>query len=109
MELDFTNLSYDGKWYKLGDCELKIRFFPSSLTNVIMRDGNQIISGPDQREAFVYCLQDWRNVVDANGKALPCTDKIKEKVFDFRLAGIKDFVLIQSMDAQAEKEKQEKN
>ena len=109
MKLDFTNLSYDGKWYDFNDSKLKIRFFPSSLTNVIVRDGHQLISGLDQRQAFLYCLQDWKNVLGADGKPVKCTDEVKEKVFDFRMAGIPDFVINKSMILQAEKEGQEKN
>lgn len=115
MKLDFTNLSYDAKWHDFAkDCQLKIRIYPSSLTNVIIRDGDQMISGSDQRKAFIYCLQGWKDVTGADDKALPCTDAVKEKIFDFATVNpdfraIVDFVIMKSILIQAEKEKQEKN
>lgn len=115
MKLDFTDLSYDGKWEDLDkDTKLKIRIYPSSLMNVVMRDGDQVISGLDARKAFIYSLQGWKGVTDLTGKALPCTDAVKEKIFEFAtkipdFRRITDFVVTKSIGMQAEKERQEKN
>lgn len=115
MKLDFTDLSYDGKWYDfVKEAKLKIRIYPNSLTNVIIREGDQMISGLDQRKAFLYCLEGWKGITDAKGKALPCTDLVKEKIFDFatkvlEFRTIVDFVLMKSIDIQMVKGVQEKN
>ena len=74
-----------------------------------------MISGLDQRKAFLYCLEGWKGITDSKGKkALPCTDAVKEKIFDFAtkvpaFREIVDFVIMKSIDIQGIKEVQEKN
>ena len=109
MELDLTNLSYEPRWHKFGDCELLIRPYPASMANFEMDGRKLVISGIETCEVFKYCLVDWKNVVDPEGKPLPCTDEVKQKVYDFRLAAMADFVLARSRQFAELKERAEKN
>lgn len=116
MELSFSELSYDAKWYEYKDAELEIRPYPSSLTNaMISRDQESfMLSGAEQCKMFIYCLTGWRKVVDANGNAFKLTDEVKKKIFDFRIqnrefAELVNFVLSQNASIAIQKEEQEKN
>lgn len=106
MKLDLSNLSYDAKWYdfeteqKVDDQDLapdkvyfKIQPLPFSRTNILLHDGDLLLTGKDQYRIFNDSLIDWKNVTDANGQALKCDEKTKKLVYDFRLAGISTFVL----------------
>jgi len=110
MKIDLSNLSYDGQWYEFQPgVELKIRPCPASMSNIVMRDGSMVISGEDQCRIFIYCLVDWKNVVDANDKPLPCSEEVKRKIFDFGLGGIAPFVLRKVRLLEEEKQAEEKN
>lgn len=95
MQINFTGLSYDAEWYdfetgKKADPEgdavfLKVRPYPFSKMDTTLKDGKVCLSGQDNADAFKYSLTDWRNILDADGKPLPCTDEVKQKIFDFRL------------------------
>lgn len=110
MKLDFTDLSYDAKQYDFGDARLNIRPYPSSLGNILVRDQDMVISGSDRCKVFKYCLTDWENVVGADGKPLPCTDEVKQKLFDFNLnPKLIMFVMEKSRQFEKIKEEEEKN
>ncbi len=109
MKLDLSELSYEAKWYEFGDCKLFIRPLPNTMSSVTIRDGELIIEGRERFASFNHCLVDWKNVVDENGKDLPCTEEVKRKVFDFGLGGISGFVLDQAGSFQERKADQEKN
>ncbi|MBW2341223.1 MAG: hypothetical protein JRF50_12920 [Deltaproteobacteria bacterium] len=109
MKLDVTDLTYDPVWFDLGDARLNIRPFPASKSDVIFRNGSLVISGENQYEIFSYCLVDWENVVGADNKPLPCTDEVKQKVYDFQMGGIPLFVLKIVRGFDKRKADQEKN
>lgn len=109
MKFDFSTLTLDGKWHDFGDARLLIRPYPSSLETVQVGEAGIMMSGDKQCEVFKYCLVDWKNVVDAEGKDLPCTDEVKQKIFDFGLENMTGFVLQQRRNFEAAKEEQEKN
>ena len=109
MQLDITDLTYEGTWYDFGDGKLKIRPYPASKSDVVFRDGSLVITGENQYEIFSYCLEEWKDFVDADGKPLALTDAVKQKVFDFQLAGIPLFVLNKVRRFEQEKAGREKN
>lgn len=109
LKLDLTKLSYEAQWYDFGGARLKVRPYPMSKANLVFKDNGLIISGEDQCEVFKYCLVTWERVTGLDGKDLPCTDEIKQKIFDFRLAGIADFVLAMDRRFREDKETLEKN
>jgi len=110
MKLDFTDLSYDPKWHDFGDARLEIRPYPSSLGNLLIRDKAVVISGKDRCEVFKYCLTGWERVIGADGKPLPCTNEVKQKLFDFNLnPELIMFVMEKSRQFEEAKEEEEKN
>lgn len=98
MKLKITDLSYESKWYAFEDAELEIRPYPFSQANVIVKDGAMVISGEEQCKIFKYCLTGWKRITDADGQPIPLTEEIKQKVYDFRLAGIADFVIAKTWE-----------
>jgi len=119
LKLD-TDLSYDGRWYDFETGEvvegpgpenacLKIRPQPFSASSITIRDGAMVISGEDQCQRFKDALEEMAHVVGADGKPLPCTDEVKQKIYDFRLGGIADFVLNKIWEFHRAKEREEKN
>jgi len=108
MQIDI-GATYDPQWYDFGDARLFIRPYPSSKSNLVIRDGRPVISGEDQWDIFNYCLVDWKNVTDATGATISCTEDIKKKVFDFAMAGISAFVLEKSRQFHLAEEDAEKN
>ncbi|MBU1067662.1 hypothetical protein KKE60_07725 [Patescibacteria group bacterium] len=109
MKINVRELSYEAEWYEFGDARLKIKPYLFSSTDMVFRDGGVVISGKQHCKMFKDCLIDWENVADADGKDLPCTDEIKQKIFDARLAGIHDFVLTKCWEFAEAKGDQEKN
>jgi len=120
LKLDVTSLTYDPVWYDFetglpakepsGDrAYLQIRPYPLSRSNTVFSEKGITLRGEDQCETFKYCLVGWKNVVDAAGKPLPCTDDVKQKVYDFNLAGIATFVGRVARVVEARKESEEKN
>jgi len=114
MKLDFTNLSYDGKWYPFHKGKLKIRHFPNSLMGTTIENGQQVVSGNEQCRAFKYSLEDMKDFTDANNKPLKCTEEVKQKIFDFQtevplFLEIVTVVTQISLGIQKKKEVQEKN
>lgn len=110
MKLEIAALSYDARDYEFQDgAVLKIRPYPFSQGQVIYRDGALVIDGKIQCEMFKYCLVGWENVVGEDGKPIPCNDQVKQKIYDFKMAGIPDFVIRTVYDFISEKEHQEKN
>lgn len=85
MIIDMAKISYEGRWYDFGDGRLKIRPYPMSKSNVIIKDGAMIISGDESCEMFQYCLVEWERVQDAEGKDLKPTNEVKKKIYDFKL------------------------
>jgi hypothetical protein len=52
---------------------------------------------------------DWHGVTDETGKPLPCSEAVKEKVFDFDMVGIPLFVIERVNEFWTQKDSQEKN
>ena len=109
MKLEISDLSYEAKDYKFGDATLTIRPLILTQTNLVMNEDGITVKGQARFDDFNFCLTGWKNVVDENGKDLPCTEEVKKKVFDFGLGGISNFVLETARVFKAEKEDQEKN
>lgn len=88
MKIDLNKASYEGKWFDFGESRLKIRPYPLSRTDVAFKDGAMVFSGDASLEMFIYCLTEWEQVVDADGKPLKLTADVKKKIYDFGLGSI---------------------
>jgi len=119
LTLDITKLSYEAEWYdfETGDkitgpgektC-LKVRPYPLSSTQFSYGKDGLVIKGDKQFEIFNYCLVDWRNINDQEGKPLPCSHAVKKKIYDFDMAGISAFVNNRNTLFSSRKEAEEKN
>jgi len=110
MKLDLARLSYDAKEYPFRDgAVLKIRPYPFSQGRTSFKAGALVIEGSVQCEMFKYCLVGWENVMGEDGKPIPCNDEVKHKIYDFKIAGMPEFVLGVVYEFFSEKENQEKN
>jgi hypothetical protein len=119
MELNFDNLSYEGRWFEFGDGRLKIRTYPASKQNFVIKDGNIVFLGEQNLDKFKHCLMDWDNYVKAGTKEkIVLNDEVKKKVYDFRLGlvvidgkemVISDFVMLKADELFKEMVEAEKN
>ncbi|MBW1708160.1 MAG: hypothetical protein JRJ86_23895 [Deltaproteobacteria bacterium] len=109
LKLNLDKLTYDPQWHDFGEARLLIRPMPMSKADIVMSDSGMVIKGDNQCQVFKYCLVNWENVVGADGKELPCNDEVKQKIFDFNLAGIPAFVLAKDREFRQAKAEQEKN
>jgi len=120
LTIDWTELSMDPKWYDFETGEmvktpkkegvfLNIKPYPAEKSNLIVKEKGLVITGGQQKEVFMHCLVDWQGVVDAKGGEIECTEAVKEKVYDFKLGGIPDFVVIKSREFADKKDASEKN
>ena len=95
----------DAKWYDYVEKEengeevvrarFKIRPFP--ITRAVYRNvGNSSPWADDEepagltldalqtmREQFIFCVQDWDLIEDAEGNPIPCNKRNKEELFDY--------------------------
>lgn len=120
MKIDIGKLSYDPVRYcfetGLPSSEknpdktyLRIKPIPLSETQFIVKDGGLIFTGEERCRMFKEALVGWEGVVGADGKPLPCTDDVKQKIFDFQIGGISNFVLTITDQFNQEKVDDEKN
>jgi len=118
FKLDFGECTYESKWidYEVGGemqegVQLKIRMYPNSQDEIHYNPDGIIIAGSGQCKKFKYCLEDWRGVVDAKDKELPCTNDAKQKLFDFDFLapGLVAFVFSKDAEMKREKAVLEKN
>jgi hypothetical protein len=109
MKIDIAEINYKPVWFDHDDCRLKIRPYPLGQSNFFLEEGNVVFPHKERYKMFEYSLMEWEGVKDSEGKDLPLTKKIKRKIFDYRLGGISDFVLVTNMDFLSKKEKSEKN
>ena len=120
MKLDITKLSYDARWYNFetgNEVEepgsegvvLKIRPHPWSKGSVMLKDGALLFEGEERCRIFKECLVDWQGITGSDARPLPCTDDVKQKLFDFALGGISEFVMNQVIMFYVAKEQEEKN
>lgn len=119
MELNLDKISYDGKWFDFGNGRLKIRTYPVSKQNFVMKDGNIIFLGEQSFDKFKHCLVDWDNYVKAGTEEkIILTEEVKRKVYDFRIGltaiddkelSISDFVITKADELFKEMVEAEKN
>jgi len=120
MKLDITKLSYDAKWYDFetgkmveepepGRNYLKIKPNPLSKGSVMLKDGALYFDGEERCRIFKECLVDWQGFTDADDKPLSLNDDVKQRIFDFAIGGISQFVMDKVLGFLRTKEKEEKN
>lgn len=118
LQIDFTDLSYDPKWYDFKDAagepvqgvRLRIRPYPLSMASFTFKDDGLVFSQAEQCRMFKHALVGWEGVVGADEKPLPCTDEVKQKIFDFGLSpDLVGFVMDKVREFKEAKEKIEKN
>ncbi len=112
-----------------------IRPFPRVKQDARFKDGSVLLSGADQLERFLYCLEGWAKaavgidgkpvvdeisglpvidadgiaVADPEGKDIKLKLDVKKAIFDANWEGIADFVLEKSGQFDIQKEEAEKN
>jgi len=119
MELNLDKLSYDGKWFDFGNGRLKIRPYPTSEQNFVVKDGNIIFLGEQSLEKFKYCFEGWDNYVKkGTTDKIILDDVVKKKLYDFRVGktmigekelSISDFVILKADEMMKETQAAEKN
>lgn len=110
MIINVSKETYEAKWYDMEDgTRLKIRPYAIGQGDIVFRDGEVVQSGRDRWKMFDYSLVAWEGVVDANGKELKLSDKVKQTVFDYSLGEIPTFVIIKNGELLRERQEQEKN
>ena len=86
MELNLDKISYEGEWFEFGNGRLKIRAYPLSKQDFVIKNGNLVILGEYELAKFKYCLLDWDNYVKpGTQEKIILTDEVKQKVYDGRL------------------------
>jgi len=111
LTINWTELSMDDKWYDLftGDVVpepvvdaegafILISPYPSELASVVVKDGGILITGSQQKEIYDHCFKEFRgkSIIDADGKQLKFSKEVKEKIFEFKLGDIPNFVITKS-------------
>jgi hypothetical protein len=118
FKIDFTDLSYDPKWYDFADASggmvegvrLRVRPYPLSMASFTVKDDGLVFSQAEQCRMFKHALVGWEGVVGADGQPLPCTDEVKQKIFDFGLAPeLVEFVMAKAREFREVKAQVEKN
>lgn len=85
MQVDFSGISYDSQWFDYeGEKDaFKIRPYPQSMEKVTVKGPSSFeLNERNVCDKFVYCCEDWK-LKDRTGKPIPCTNKNKEKLYDF--------------------------
>jgi len=119
LTIDWTDLSMEPKWYDFFTGEvvpepakdafgayLLIAPYPAEMAGVVIRqDGTMEFTGSQQKKIFDHCFKDFRGnkIVDANGQKLVFSEDIKDKIFDYNLGNIKNFVIIKSREYEDKK------
>jgi len=95
MKISIDKCSYAGEWFEFRDgIRVKVRIYPASLANQVFEKGRMVVSGEELCRIFVHCATEWEGITDAAGSPLPCTDEVKQKIYDFDLGeGLVGFVL----------------
>jgi len=120
MKLDIGALSYDPVWYDFetgeptsdkeeGKTYIQVKPAPFSEQQIILRDGDMVLDGKTLCATFKKACTAWKGINGANGEPLPCTDAVKQKVYDFQLGGISNFVIRKCWEFMETKETDEKN
>lgn len=101
MKISINKNFSEAKWFtmKQGEIEAEddpqflIRPFPNSLEEFVGRhDGSIVLTGSQLFEKFNYCLVDWKNVLDDEGRQIPISQEVKKVIYDNALGGIPAFV-----------------
>jgi len=116
ITIDWTDLSMEPKWYDFNSGEvvgleepqgegqfLQIRPFPAQRASVVVKDDGILITGEQQKEIYDFCFLKMKGFVDANEKILELTVEVKLKIFEFKLEGIPDFVIMKSREFENKK------
>lgn len=109
LKVDLTTFSYDGSWFEHKGGRFKIRPYPQSLENSVFGRDGMVYKGQEALKKFMYCLEEWDRVTDANGNPLALTDQVKKIVFDSGMGGIAEFVLMTTIGLEKERVGEEKN
>ena len=110
IKLSLNDLSYEPRDVEFNGAMLKIKPVPLSECNfTVTPQGDMKIAGAEQCRIFKKALVGWSGVVGSDGAELPCTDEIKQKVFDFGLAGLGEFVITTVMGLNKQRTDAEKN
>ncbi|MHB8772959.1 MAG: hypothetical protein ACYC7J_18345 [Syntrophales bacterium] len=90
MKINVARASYEGMWFDFGDGRLKIRPYPLSKADLIIKDGAVIVSGDDSLEMFDHCLIEWERVDDGGDPPQPLklTAAVKKLIYDFGLGEV---------------------
>lgn len=114
--LDITDISYDAKPFEYSSngtgtsCTLGVRPWPDSMTEAMLQRDGILVRADENCKKFIYCLKYWKDVFDANGAGIRCTDEIKKKIFDFKVdPGMIAFVLEKAAEIKQRKKDEEKN
>ena len=93
MKFNIDKLKYDSKWFEFDGMEFLIKPWPLSKGDIVIENGRVVVTGEDRLERFIFCLVDWKNITDSNGKIIPCNKENKKTFFDFDVAGIPAFII----------------
>jgi hypothetical protein len=117
---NIEELTYEAEWTPFGKngARLKIRPYPASKGDVVIKDGAMHLTGKAGLEMFCYCLTEWEGF-GSKGKVLPLTEDTKKKLYDFRISAaiddsgeetvIADFVALRAQEMAANLRAAEKN
>jgi len=73
---------YKERWVKVvDDVEVLLRPFP--MSQAVFAPGSDESFAKAVKNKFMYCVVDWKGIVDEDDKPVPCDDENKEFVFDF--------------------------
>lgn len=81
------------KWVELDtdkDTKFLIQPFPLSRGHYIPTDDSSIYL--HMKERFIYCIIDWKGIVDEEDKPLKCNDENKDFIFEY-VSQISSFII----------------
>ena len=98
MKLDFTKVSYDGKWYEYPSAEeveapnddgvfIKVRPWPMSKSTITVSMRGVDMDGAERLKQFKFCFRGQRGIVGGDDQPLPekWDDKMKTAAFDHNM------------------------
>ena len=111
MKIDITQAYTEAIWFDISEgVRFKIRPYPASKESFGLSDtGDIIFSGKQQLAKFTHCLVDWEGVLVADGKPLPCDDKVKTIVYEAKLGDIHSVVFSKLRDMEQRRDEVVKN
>lgn len=114
MKLDFSNISYEPQEFEFGEGQMiNIRPYPISEEEIIFKNEGIVFSFKNQCTKWGYCCVSWKGLIDENGKQIPCTAEMKNKMFNFKeqlgLNELINFVIKKADDLRDKKKESIKN